>query len=169
MSWHDSIKTRLNSPSGISFTEFSYNLLQAYDFMHLFKMFNCSIQLGGSDQLGNIMAGIEMMQRENLLSSNVNGGEKHAYGLTLPLLTTSSGAKFGKSAGNAIWMDSQRTHPFDLYQVRLNHSTHVTEKCLTVMDCSSFCKALIRMPYGISKSSPSFLYQSCRRCSQSMR
>lgn len=121
----DSIKTRLNSPSGISFTEFAYNLLQAYDFQHLHQHYNCSIQLGGSDQYGNIMAGIEMMHREGLLSGPAAQTQEpesqaestHAFGLTFPLLTTSSGAKFGKSAGNAVWLDPHKTSPFELYQV----------------------------------------------------
>lgn len=113
-----SIKTRLNSESGISFTEFTYNLLQAYDFLHLHQSYDCTIQLGGSDQYGNIMAGIEMMQREGLLQQE----SKQAYGITLPLLTTSAGAKFGKSAGNAIWMDPARTSPFELYQVCPNYT-----------------------------------------------
>jgi tyrosyl-tRNA synthetase len=113
-----SIKTRLQSASGISFTEFTYNLLQAYDFLHLFEHRGCTIQLGGSDQYGNIMAGIEMIQREAVHQSS--GKEKaEAYGVTLPLLTTASGAKFGKSAGNAIWLEGAMTTPFDLYQVEL--------------------------------------------------
>lgn len=112
-----SVKSRLSSSSGISFTEFSYNLLQAYDFHTLRQKYNCSIQLGGSDQLGNIMAGIEMINKENALDSE---DKASAYGLTLPLLTTSSGQKFGKSAGNAVWLAEDLTSPYELYQVRVN-------------------------------------------------
>jgi tyrosyl-tRNA synthetase len=134
----ESVKGRLQSSSGISFTEFSYQLLQAYDFLELYRRRGCTVQLGGNDQVGNIMSGIEMIIRETRGDSSgmeddassssssdsvVDGGERPgaegAYGVTLPLLTTSSGAKFGKSAGNAVWLDEDLTSPFELYQVRL--------------------------------------------------
>lgn len=110
----DSVKSRIQTTQGISFTEFSYQLLQAYDFWYLYHHHGCRIQLGGSDQWGNITAGTDLIHRMPL-SSNSNTKEE-AFGLTIPLLTTSSGEKFGKSAGNAIWLDETKTSPFDIYQ-----------------------------------------------------
>ncbi|KAI5481225.1 tyrosyl-trna synthetase [Pseudohyphozyma bogoriensis] len=112
----DSVKSRLDSSSGLSFTEFSYQLLQAYDFLTLHRTHSCTIQLGGSDQMGNIQSGIEMVRRANLKEREEKEGEEGAYGVTIPLLTTSSGEKFGKSAGNAVWLDAGLTSPFELYQ-----------------------------------------------------
>lgn len=109
----DSVKSRLNTENGISFTEFSYQLLQAYDFVHLHRHHNCRIQLGGSDQWGNIVAGIDLIKRQ----SPVGRRDEPAYGLTLPLLTTETGEKFGKSAGNAVWLDGDQTSVHDFYQV----------------------------------------------------
>jgi len=113
-----SVRARLSSQQGISFTEFTYQLLQAYDFHHLHKHHGCSIQIGGSDQWGNIVAGLELIGR---LKSPIYHGQSapEAYGITTPLLTTSSGEKFGKSAGNAIWLEPNLTSIFDFYQVRL--------------------------------------------------
>jgi tyrosyl-tRNA synthetase len=121
------VKNRLSSEQGISFTEFSYQLLQAYDYRHLFERYNCKLQVGGSDQWGNIVSGIDLIKRTKSSvpadSTEGSGGkEDHqelAYGLTIPLLTTSTGEKFGKSAGNAVWLDSEMTSVFDFYQVRL--------------------------------------------------
>ena len=111
-----SVRARLSSQQGISFTEFTYQLLQAYDFHYLHKHHGCSIQIGGSDQWGNIVAGLELIGRlEPPLSHEQSVPE--AYGITTPLLTTSSGEKFGKSAGNAIWLESNLTSIFDFYQV----------------------------------------------------
>ncbi|KAF9358738.1 tyrosyl-tRNA synthetase [Mortierella sp. AD094] len=122
----DSVKSRLESPQGISFTEFSYQLLQAYDFWHLYHEDGCRIQLGGSDQWGNITAGIDLIHKKKktteeqvvIDSSNNDSSEKapNAYGLTIPLLTTATGEKFGKSAGNAVWLDETMTSLFDFYQ-----------------------------------------------------
>ncbi|KAF9204052.1 tyrosyl-tRNA synthetase [Haplosporangium sp. Z 27] len=121
----DSVKSRLESPQGISFTEFSYQLLQAYDFWHLYHEDGCRIQLGGSDQWGNITAGIDLIHKKKktteeqvLIESNSESSEKasSAYGLTIPLLTTATGEKFGKSAGNAVWLDETMTSLFDFYQ-----------------------------------------------------
>ncbi|KAF9934445.1 tyrosyl-tRNA synthetase [Mortierella alpina] len=120
----DSVKSRLESPQGISFTEFSYQLLQAYDFWHLFHSDGCRIQLGGSDQWGNITAGIDLIHKkkntsmEQVVIDHSKEGETplNAYGLTIPLLTTATGEKFGKSAGNAVWLDEKMTSLFDFYQ-----------------------------------------------------
>jgi tyrosyl-tRNA synthetase len=105
----ESVKSRLDS--GISFTEFSYMLLQAYDFLHLFRVHGCELQLGGSDQWGNITAGRELVRR-------VEGAEVH--GLCAPLLTTASGAKFGKSESGAVWLDPDMTSPYRFYQFWIN-------------------------------------------------
>ncbi len=103
----ESVRRRINSDAGLSFTEFSYQLLQAYDFLHLFRDYGCTVQTGGDDQWGNITAGIELTRR-------LTG--KAVYGLTSPLLTTASGAKFGKTEQGAIWLDAQRTSPYEFYQ-----------------------------------------------------
>ncbi|KAI0001340.1 hypothetical protein BJV74DRAFT_897972 [Russula compacta] len=115
----ESVQSRLDSQQGISFSEFSYQLLQAYDFLVLHKKTGCTIQVGGSDQWGNIIAGIELIGRT--LDGAAENRER-AYGITTPLLTTSSGAKFGKSAGNAIWLNEQRTTVYDFYQFLMKTS-----------------------------------------------
>jgi len=110
----------MDTQQGISFTEFSYQLLQAYDFYTLYKRYGCSIQIGGSDQWGNILAGLEMINRLN--DSTPGQDQDHrekGFGITTPLLTTASGEKFGKSAGNAIWLDERLTSVFDFYQARV--------------------------------------------------
>ncbi|KAG0235726.1 tyrosyl-tRNA synthetase [Actinomortierella wolfii] len=119
----DSVKSRLESPQGISFTEFSYQLLQAYDFWYLYHTEGCRIQIGGSDQWGNITAGIDLIhkkrktdQEQVVIEPTNDVGNVQAFGLTIPLLTTSTGEKFGKSAGNAVWLDERMTSLFDFYQ-----------------------------------------------------
>lgn len=108
MTGKESVRRRLEDrEQGISYTEFSYMLLQAYDYYELNKTLGCSLQVGGSDQWGNITAGIELIRKK---------GGSDAYGMTFPLLTTATGEKFGKSAGNAIWLDPERTSPYELYQ-----------------------------------------------------
>jgi tyrosyl-tRNA synthetase len=103
----DSVDSRMASESGISFTEFSYMLLQAYDFAELYRRDGVTLQVGGSDQWGNITAGTTLVRK-------LHGAEAH--GVTLPLLTTSTGAKFGKSEAGAIWLDAARTSPYQFYQ-----------------------------------------------------
>jgi tyrosyl-tRNA synthetase len=107
----ESVKRRTESEDGISFTEFSYSLLQAYDFLVLHDRFDCTLQMGGSDQWGNITAGMELIRR-------VRGSR--AYGLVLPLIMSTSGVKFGKTEAGAIWLDSRRTRPYEFYQFWLN-------------------------------------------------
>lgn len=103
----ESVKMRMEQEEGISFMEFNYMVLQAYDFLHLNRVMGCSFQFGGQDQWGNILAGIELTRRKS-------GAE--AFGATFPLLLKSNGEKFGKSAGGAVWLDPQKTSPFDYYQ-----------------------------------------------------
>jgi tyrosyl-tRNA synthetase len=107
----ESVRRRLESTDGISFTEFSYQLLQAYDFLVLFDRERCVLQMGGSDQWGNITAGCDLVRRV-----------RHArvHGLVWPLLTTSSGTKFGKTESGAVWLDPTRTSPYRFYQYWLN-------------------------------------------------
>ena len=107
----DSVKMRLDREDGISFTEFSYMLLQSYDFLHLFDHFNCSIQAGGSDQWGNITAGVELIRRMR---------SKPAGALVYPLITKADGTKFGKTESGAVWLSPQRTSPYRFYQFWLN-------------------------------------------------
>ncbi len=108
----DSVKNRLEA-GGLSFTEFSYQLVQGYDFLHLFKEHNCKIQMGGSDQWGNITTGTELIRRM---------AQGEAYAITAPLVTKSDGSKFGKSEGGNVWLDPQKTSPFAFYQFWLNIS-----------------------------------------------
>ncbi len=115
----DSVKSRMDS--GISFTEFSYMLIQAHDFAHLHRTERCELQLGGSDQWGNITAGIELIARRE-------GGAAH--GLVLPLLTTAAGAKFGKSEEGNVWLDPARTSPYKFYQFWLNTDDRDVERLL---------------------------------------
>lgn len=103
-----SVKERIKSDDGISFTEFSYQICQAYDWCHLYKEYKCRLQLGGSDQLGNITAGHHLIKR---VVKN-----RASFGVTIPILTTRDGKKLGKSEGNAIWLDGVKTTPFSLYQ-----------------------------------------------------
>lgn len=103
----ESVKTRLNSEEGISFTEFSYQLLQSYDFYHLYTQHGVTLQIGGSDQWGNITEGVDFIRK-------VSGGQ--AFGLTFPLLTRSDGKKFGKSEQGAVWLAADRCSPYDFYQ-----------------------------------------------------
>ncbi len=107
----DSVRTRIDRESGISFTEFSYSLLQSYDFYHLFKEHGCTVQAGGSDQWGNITAGVELIRRKL---------GQTAYGIVYPLIKKKDGTKFGKTAGGAVWLDPKRTSPYKFYQFWLN-------------------------------------------------
>ncbi len=109
----DSVKNRMDSGNGISFTEFTYQLVQGYDFLWLFENRNCKMQMGGSDQWGNILTGTELIRRKL-------GGE--AYALTCPLITKSDGGKFGKTEEGNVWLDPERTSPYRFYQFWLNTS-----------------------------------------------
>lgn len=104
-------RQRLERELGLSFLEFNYQLLQAYDYLCLFREYGCRLQLGGDDQWGNILAGVDLVRR-------IEGTRVH--GLTFPLLTTASGAKMGKTAGGAVWLDAERTSPYEFYQYWIN-------------------------------------------------
>jgi tyrosyl-tRNA synthetase len=107
----ESVRRRIESDTGITYTEFSYALLQACDYLELFDRFGCTLQMGGSDQWGNITAGMDLIRR-------VRGGKAH--GLVLPLITTASGTKFGKTESGTIWLDPELTKPYEFYQYWLN-------------------------------------------------
>lgn len=122
----DSVKDRLeNREQGISYTEFSYMLLQSYDFLHLFEHQGCELQLGASDQWGNMVSGVDLIRRKT---------GKTAYALSFPLLVNkSTGKKFGKSEGGAVWLDAAKTTPFDFYQFWINSSDDDVEEYLLKM------------------------------------
>jgi len=121
----ESVKKRLGAESkvGMSFTEFTYQLFQGYDFLHLYRENNCKIQMGGSDQWGNITTGTELVRR-------VAGGK--AYAMTCPLITKADGTKFGKTEGGNIWLDRHRTSPYKFYQYWLNASDEDAEKYVKI-------------------------------------
>lgn len=119
----DSVKRRLEEGSGLSFTEFTYQLIQGYDFFHLWKNHNCSIQLGGSDQWGNMVTGTELIRK-------MGGGTAHA--LTFPLITKADGSKFGKTEGGNVWLDPEQTSPYAFYQFWLNVSDEDASKYIRI-------------------------------------
>jgi tyrosyl-tRNA synthetase len=121
----DSVKKRLNGEAadGMSFTEFTYQLVQGYDFLHLYANKNCTLQMGGSDQWGNITTGTELIRRKE---------QGKAYALTCPLITKADGTKFGKSEGGNIWLDAERTSPYKFYQYWLNTSDLDAEKYIKI-------------------------------------
>lgn len=121
----DSVKKRLGSESqvGMSFTEFTYQLLQGYDFLYLYQNYNCTLQMGGSDQWGNITTGTELVRRKA-------GGK--AYAITCPLITKADGTKFGKTEGGNIWLDKNRTSPYKFYQYWLNASDADAENYIKI-------------------------------------
>src|SRR6056297_101386 len=121
----DSVKKRLGSESGegMSFTEFSYQLLQGFDFLHLYREFDCKLQMGGSDQWGNITTGTELIRR-------IEGGE--AFAATCPLITKADGGKFGKTESGNIWLDPEKTSPYKFYQFWLNVSDADAEKYIRI-------------------------------------
>jgi tyrosyl-tRNA synthetase len=117
----DSVRTRMESENGISFTEFSYMLLQAFDFWWLHQNMDCGMQIGGSDQWGNITAGIDLIRRRE---------SAHAHGLSWPLITKADGTKFGKSAGGALWLDPEQTLPYEFHQYFLRTDDRDLERFL---------------------------------------
>ena len=120
----DSVKSRLEGESGISYTEFSYMLLQAYDFVHLAREHDCELQIGGSDQWGNITAGIDLARRMQSVQ---------LFGLTMPLLLTSDGRKMGKTERGAIWLSADKTSPYQFYQYWVNVADDDAGKCLRML------------------------------------
>lgn len=123
----DSVKRRLNGEfqDGMSFTEFTYQLLQGYDFLHLYQTKNCKLQMGGSDQWGNITTGTELIRRKL-------GSENEAFALTCPLITKADGRKFGKTENGNIWLDRNRTSPYAFYQFWLNVADEDAERYIKI-------------------------------------
>ncbi len=121
----DSVKKRLDAEAkeGMSFTEFTYQLVQGYDFLYLYQHHNCTLQMGGSDQWGNITTGTELIRR-------IGGGK--GYALTCPLITKADGTKFGKTEGGNIWLDAHRTSPYKFYQYWINTSDEDAEKYIKI-------------------------------------
>lgn len=121
----DSVKKRIGSESqvGMSFTEFTYQLLQGYDFLYLYNNLNCTLQMGGSDQWGNITTGTELVRRK---------ASGKAYAITCPLITKADGTKFGKTEGGNIWLDKSRTSPYKFYQYWLNASDQDAESYIKI-------------------------------------
>ncbi|MDP5122163.1 MAG: tyrosine--tRNA ligase [Spirosomaceae bacterium] len=124
----DSVKSRLET--GISFTEFSYQLLQGYDFFHLYKHHNVRLQMGGSDQWGNITTGTELIRR--MESGDDENAANKAYALTTPLVTKEDGTKFGKSEAGNVWLDPEMTSPYEFYQFWINQSDNDCKKLIRV-------------------------------------
>ena len=123
----DSVQKRLNGEArdGLSFTEFTYQLLQGYDFLYLYQHYNCKMQLGGNDQWGNITTGTELIRR-------TLGNENEAFALTCPLITKSDGNKFGKTESGNVWLDPKRTTPYSFYQFWLNVSDEEAIKYIKI-------------------------------------
>ncbi|MGF7138110.1 tyrosyl-tRNA synthetase [Roseimarinus sediminis] len=121
----DSVKKRLGdeSKTGMSFTEFTYQLVQGYDFLHLYKMYNCRLQMGGSDQWGNITTGSELIRRKE---------QGEAFALTCPLITKADGSKFGKTESGNVWLDANLTSPYQFYQFWLNVSDEDAQKYIKI-------------------------------------
>ena len=139
----ESVNRRLESEDGISFTEFSYLVLQAYDFLQLFDRHGCTLQMGGSDQWGNITAGIDLIRKVRA---------KKAHGLVWPLMKTSAGTKFGKTEAGTVWLDAGRTSPFKFYQFWLNTDDSdviMYLKCFTFLD-----RQAIESLEAVTKSAP---------------
>lgn len=124
-----SVQSRLHSDSGMSFTEFTYQMFQAYDWLHLYREHECCFQMGGSDQMGNLMSG------HDLIGRCTAGDQKAApvFGLTLPIITNEEGDKFGKSAGNAVWLADDRTSPFSLFQYFVRVTDAEVEQLLRLL------------------------------------
>lgn len=125
----ESVKKRIEDPDkSITYTEFSYMLIQGYDFVHLFDTQGVTIQLGGSDQWGNVTTGMEIIRKKY---------DKEAFCLTIPLVTDASGKKYGKSEGNAVWVDKNKNSPYFVYQFFMNAEDVLVDKLLKVFSLKS--------------------------------
>lgn len=120
----DCFKTRMDRELGLSFLEFNYMIMQGYDFYELNKRYNCMLEMGGNDQWSNIIAGVELIRRK---------AQKPAYGMTFKLLTNSEGVKMGKTVSGAVWLDPEKTSPYEFYQYWRNIGDKDVEKCLALL------------------------------------
>jgi tyrosyl-tRNA synthetase len=140
----ESVKARLESENGISFTEFSYQLLQANDYLHLFRQHGIELQIGGSDQWGNLLAGVDLIRKSD---------GRHAHAFTWPLLLRSDGKKFGKSEDGAVWLAADRTSPYQFFQYWMNVADADVERfllqltLLPVDECRAVAAAHAQAPY----------------------
>lgn len=143
----DSVKKRISGDdsTGMSFTEFSYQLVQGYDFLHLYEQENCKIQMGGADQWGNITTGTELIRRKL-------GHQNDAYALTCPLITKADGSKFGKTESGNVWLDPEKTSPYEFYQFWMNVSDEDAEKYIKIF--TLFSKVEIEKMIAEHKEAP---------------
>jgi tyrosyl-tRNA synthetase len=144
----DSVKNRLED--GMSFTEFSYQLVQGYDFYHLWKEKNVKLQMGGSDQWGNIVTGTELIRRKGSASGDVEEGANKGFAMTAPLITKADGSKFGKSEGGNVWLDAEKTSPYEFYQFWMNTSDEDAERYIKIFTLhdQAFLEGLIEEHKG---------------------
>jgi tyrosyl-tRNA synthetase len=152
----ESYKIRLET--GLNFIEFNYMLLQSYDFLHLYKNYKCTIQMGGSDQWGNIVAGADLIRR-------VEGGS--AFGITFPLITTSSGIKMGKTHEGAVWLDPELTSPYEYYQYWMNQDDEDVERFLalfTFLPMKEIRKLGARQGADLRASKEVLAYEATKLC-----
>jgi tyrosyl-tRNA synthetase len=143
----DSVKKRISGDdnTGMSFTEFSYQLVQGYDFLYLYEHENCKLQMGGADQWGNITTGTELIRRKL-------GHQNNAYALTCPLITKADGSKFGKTESGNVWLDPEKTSPYEFYQFWMNVSDEDAEKYIKIF--TLFSKEEIREMFARHKEAP---------------
>jgi len=147
----ESYRARLET--GLNFIEFNYMLLQSYDFLHLFREHDCALQIGGNDQWGNIVAGIDLVRR-------VTGGE--SFGLTFPLITTASGTKMGKTESGAVWLDPERTSPYNYYQFWINTDDRDVERFLFYFTFLSSSDIRAELDLGIQKAKELLAFEATR-------
>lgn len=154
----ESYKARLDSDDGLTFIEFNYMLLQAYDFMQLAKSHDCFLQMGGSDQWGNIVAGIDLVRRTS---------GKQAFGITFPLITTASGIKMGKTHKGAVWLDSERFSPYEYYQFWVNAEDDDVTKFLglfTFLPMEEINQVKTLKGADLNKAKTILAYEACKIC-----
>ena len=150
----ESVKARLEREGqGISYTEFSYMLLQAMDFLELAKREDCLLQIGGSDQWGNIVSGIDLIRRHT---------GQEAFALTMPLVTKSDGSKFGKTASGAVWLDPNKTSPYSFYQFWFNSADADVENFLNLFTFMDSLKSTILLLHSPKHQSKGWLNESWR-------
>lgn len=154
----ESVKSRMDSEDGLTFIEFNYMLLQAYDFMELAKTHDCLLQMGGSDQWGNIVAGIDLVRRTL---------GKQAFGITFPLITTASGIKMGKTHKGAVWLDPERFSPYDYYQFWVNSDDADVARFLalfTFLPMDEIEKVKSLEGAGLNKAKTILAYEATKIC-----
>ena len=161
----ESVKQRLSKADHMSFLEFNYMILQAYDFYHLFKKYNCTLQLCGGDQWGNVVAGVELTRRLQFIKGEVEQGEKtEVIGFSTPLLTDKNGKKFGKSEGNAVWLDEELLSPYEYFQFFRNVDDADVEKLLKVYTDLSVEEISKTMLGNINDAKKTLAFEATKLC-----